>query len=222
MKKLLGIVSILNAAALTVVIALTNADIVPIHYNSAGDADGWASKWTYLILAAIPVFLSWGYSSYRRWARGNEGAEKNKKIEDRTIPAITVLFIALGWILTLVMVSGAQRLDVNIACMLLIALGALMMYISNTLPKLEPNHTYGIRVPWTLNDETVWRRTHRLGAYTGIAGGLCLLAGGVIGMLSASPVGWNIAGTVLGLLLLVVVPVVYSYIIFKRIHASSK
>ncbi|MPN25553.1 hypothetical protein SDC9_172965 [bioreactor metagenome] len=218
MKKLLGIVSIINAAALAVVIALTEADIVPIHFNASGQADSWASKWTYLILAAIPVFLSWGYNSYRRWAHGREETEKNAQIEDRTIPAITVLFIALGWIFTLVMYSGATQLDLNVVCMILIAGGALMMYIGNTLPKLEPNHTYGIRIPWTLRDETVWRRTHRFGAYTSVAGGLCMLAGGVGGILSSNALPGTIAGMAVGISLVALAPIIYAGVIYKRIH----
>ena len=29
------------------------------------------------------------------------------------------------------------------------------------MPHIEPNYTFGVRIPWTLNDSDNWRRTHR-------------------------------------------------------------
>lgn len=40
---------------------------------------------------------------------------------------------------------------------------------------IQPNYFIGILLPWTLEDETNWRKTHRLGGYTWVAGGLLLI-----------------------------------------------
>jgi uncharacterized membrane protein len=41
--------------------------------------------------------------------------------------------------------------------------------------ELRPNWFVGIRTPWTLASDDVWRRTHRLAAVLMVGGGLSLL-----------------------------------------------
>lgn len=53
--------------------------------------------------------------------------------------------------------------------------GILFIITGNYLPKCRQNGTIGIRLPWTLNDAENWHKTHRLGGYTFLIGGLILL-----------------------------------------------
>ena len=43
------------------------------------------------------------------------------------------------------------------------------------LGTIQPNYFIGVRVPWTLEDEDNWRKTHRLASYIWVAGGLLLI-----------------------------------------------
>ncbi|PYO70387.1 MAG: hypothetical protein DMD71_02315, partial [Gemmatimonadetes bacterium] len=68
----------------------------------------------------------------------------------------------------------------------------------------------GIRTPWTLSSDTVWRKTHRTGGFTFvIAGGVMITAAFVSGALV-----WVLLAA--AAVLAVAVPVVQSYVLWRR------
>jgi uncharacterized membrane protein len=76
----------------------------------------------------------------------------------------------------------------------------------------------GIRTPWTLASEEVWIKTHRLGGKLMVAGGLLL-------MISAfAPVPSGLRGTLfaVGIGVMVGVPVVYSYWLWRRERSAAQ
>ena len=65
--------------------------------------------------------------------------------------------------------------------------GLLILLISNSLPRLQPNWWLGVRTPWTLSSEETWRKTHLFAGRSGVAVGIVLLAASWIGPLQAVP-----------------------------------
>jgi uncharacterized membrane protein len=60
LEKFANIIGIAGILVMVLLIALnwgSMPDIVPTHFNAAGKADGWGSKFTLLILPAIAIFL---------------------------------------------------------------------------------------------------------------------------------------------------------------------
>ena len=53
--------------------------------------------------------------------------------------------------------------------------GLLFIGLGNYLPRVRPNFTFGIRTPWTLASEEVWRRTHRASGPVFVAAGIATL-----------------------------------------------
>lgn len=53
--------------------------------------------------------------------------------------------------------------------------GLLFIFIGNLSPKFKPNYFVGIRTPWTLSNEDVWKKTHRFGGKVFVITGLLLL-----------------------------------------------
>jgi len=45
----------------------------------------------------------------------------------------------------------------------MMGVGILFLFIGNILPKVKSNFYMGIKTPWALSSEEVWRKTHRLG-----------------------------------------------------------
>ena len=60
-------------------------------------------------------------------------------------------------------IAGAVGYEVNMPMAATILIGLLYIIIGNVMPKLRFNYVAGIRTPWTLSDERVWDKTHRLG-----------------------------------------------------------
>jgi uncharacterized membrane protein len=85
-----------------------------------------------------------------------------------------VVFLGLiqGWILlqSLQALWDPQRLIGTL-------IGALIVLLSNVLPRVRANWWIGIRTPWTLSSDEVWRRTHLIGGQTGVITGLLIVMG---------------------------------------------
>ncbi|MBS0031879.1 SdpI family protein [Chitinophaga sp. 22321] len=86
----------------------------------------------------------------------------------------------------------------------------------NLMYNVRPNTYMGIRTPWTLKNETVWRKTHRLG-------GVVMFVLGTAGFIATLLVNEQWAHIILLLVLIVstLISTVYSYVIYKKlIHQS--
>lgn len=84
---------------------------------------------------------------------------------------------------------------------------SLCLTIGNYLPKIKQNYTMGIKISWTLDSETNWNKTHRLAGWLWIGGGVLFLGNALIQ-------SWLLPA--IALVLMIVVPMVYSFILFKK------
>jgi uncharacterized membrane protein len=79
------------------------------------------------------------------------------------------------------------------------------------LPRARPNWFFGIRTPWTLTNDRVWTRTHRVGGYAMTAAGLLVVLAAI-----AFPPPWAFF-TFMGLVVPAAVgPIVYSYLTWRK------
>jgi len=98
---------------------------------------------------------------------------------------------------------------------LLIALiGALYAILGNYFQTLKPNYFIGIRTPWTLENEQIWKKTHRLAGRLWIAGGLLTI---IISFLINSNLVLVIFFGIITTII-VLVPIVFSYTEFQKTH----
>ncbi len=97
---------------------------------------------------------------------------KNKR-QNNFVMTISKLAVPLIMILiyVLTIMTGLGR-DVNVTVIIPLFVGLLFIAIGNYLPKTKRNYTMGIKLPWTLNSDENWRRTHRLG-------GICFIIIGI-------------------------------------------
>ena len=89
-----------------------------------------------------------------------------------------------------------------------VMVGVLLIALGNYLPKCKQNYTVGIKLPWTLNSEENWNRTHHLSGY------LFILAGIVMTITAFIP---NAAFLTLPFILIAaIIPMIYSFVLFKK------
>ena len=129
-KYIMLIISLINAAAMAAVIAMSETDIVPTHYNISGTADRYSSKWTFMLAAAIPIAIALIFLIYRRL--NNPNVQSNVKYESKAIAFIMMFFVVLCWIMTIPSLKGAESLGSYVPATVCIILGILMMYVSRT------------------------------------------------------------------------------------------
>jgi uncharacterized membrane protein len=203
MELLLLLISIIPIIV-TVALLSKIPDQVPIHWNLKGEIDGYGSKWLSPIMT-IGFYLLFLGMMFIDPKKGNY--EKFMGLLYK-IRLILTLFFTMVVCLT---ISAAMGEDVRMDRVLLISVPLLFAFIGNTIISIKPNWFIGVRTPWTLENETVWRKTHRL---TGLlwfwAGLLCA----TIGFFVKTDTGFIVLLVVTSVI--IVVPLVYSYLIYRR------
>ena len=124
------------------------------------------------------------------------------------IPVMTVLVMTVTY-------AYALGISVNMGFWALFFLGLLFMVIGNYLPKCRQNWTIGIKVPWTLSDPENWNKTHRMAGPIWMAGGFVMVVGSFFSRHQVVAYGMFAV-----ILLMVMIPAVYSYLYYKK-HRSE-
>ncbi|MGN6210063.1 SdpI family protein [Asticcacaulis sp.] len=127
--------------------------------------------------------------------------------------AAQLAIIAFLTVVHIVVVLKALGVQMDIISILSLGTGFLFLIIGNLLPKTRFNYFMGVRTPWTLSDERVWDRTHRL------AGPLFMLAG-LATILAACllPQSWQINVLLTSTLGAALIACVYSYLVSKTLR----
>ncbi len=85
------------------------------------------------------------------------------------------LAISLGLFgITLLQIASACGHPLGVQRLLPVGIALLVAFFGNVFGKLKPNRYLGIRVPWTMNSEEVWRQTHRAAGYLWMGSGLLM------------------------------------------------
>ena len=175
---------------------------LPMHWNAAGEVDGWGSRW--MVVCLLPLFLlliHWVCVVACFIDPKNKG--QNRKALGLVLwicPAVSLLAGFMSF-------SAALGMGLQIEKLVLIFLGLLFIIIGNYLPKCKQNYTIGIRVMWALDDEENWTATHRFASRLWVGCGVVILLLAFLPWAEASL--WISLGLVL---LASLASVLYSYI----------
>ena len=179
---------------------------VPLHWNVSGEVDRYGSKWELLFIGLFPIFL---YILLLFIPlidpKKRIGAMGNKFY---TIRLITLLFIVVIFAFVIYSVKEESLGNPNYILMII---GAFFVLLGNYFKTIKPNYFVGIRTPWTLENEAVWKKTHKLAGQLWVAGGLLIL---VFCLFLNQETALYVFLTVTGIITLV--PVAYSYLEFRK------
>ena len=99
--------------------------------------------------------------------------------------------------------------QVNVAYFFTPLISGLFIVIGLMLSKVERNYTIGIKTPWTLADDYVWKKTHELGAKLFVIAGL-------IGLLGLLIVDYAFIFMLVPIFVVVIVLFAYSYYVYRK------
>lgn len=141
---------------------------IPTHWNAHGQVNGYGSKWVTLGLFPLATLAMWGVL---RFLPTIDPRRENYAKFQGTYDLVMNLVLTLILLLQGVAIAGA--LGAPIAFRLLpVVIGASFVVLGNAMPRARPNWWFGIRTPWTLSNDRVWERTHRVGGYLFVALGI--------------------------------------------------
>lgn len=165
---------LLAALALTIVagfILVPPGTILPVHWNAAGEADGFLPRELALLVPAGIVALVWLiFLCIDRFAKPAD-REAGAHVTGVALTAITALLLAL----TVATVAIGLGTPVNMVQVVAVAIAVLLLVLGNAIPKSRPSSFAGIRIPTTLHSESNWLATHRLAGRLTLASGVLLL-----------------------------------------------
>ena len=184
---------------------------IPTHWNLAGEIDDYTPKpWgvmimplvalmVFIIMKLIPIVSPKGFRT-----------DQFKGV----INIFTVVLVGFMSGIGLLVLLAATGRDVHINEMTYAGVGLLFIVLGNYMSKVRKNFFIGIRTPWTLASDEVWSRTHRLGGWMFVLIGFFLFINAFVQV----PEAW-LVGSIIAVAL---VPVVYSFVLYRKIEGFEE
>ncbi len=188
-------------------------DKIPSHWNVAGEIDGYSSKtFTLLFYPALTLglYLLMIFLPLLDPLRKNY---EKFKTPYYFIRLVLVVFMALLFFFSIMAGYGYRG---NIQYLMIPAISLMFVSFGFILPKIKKNWFVGIRTPWTLGSDVVWEKTHQFGGKSFMVAGILSLF--TIFLSSELAFGLFIAIILVGSL----IPVLYSYIIYRKLGLFKK
>lgn len=182
-------------------------ETVPGHWNFKGEVDRWVSKEFGAFF--LPVLLIVMYGMFLFLPKIDPKKEKYVQFlkSYKILQNVFLIFFAgLYFIISL----AALGYNIEVGKAIPILIGILFVIIGNYMGKIRSNWFVGIKTPWTLSSENVWNKTNRLGGRLFVIGGIIMAATAFI------PKPSIIYVFTLNIIMVVVVPIVYSYFALKN------
>jgi uncharacterized membrane protein len=126
------------------------------------------------------------------------------------------LFLAYTCLFMIVYISYAIGIQFDLVKVIFILAMIFLVAMGNYYPTLRYNFLFGIRNPWTQSSEEIWKKTHRFAGKVYFWGGL---AGALFGILYKSK--YFPSKLILFSLVLIFLPRIYSYILYRRIKSPE-
>ena len=182
-------------------------DKIPTHWNFKGEIDGYSGKLTGAFLIPVMNIIMYGLFIFMPVL---DPKKENYKLFESTYIYFRYLFHIFFLGMHGLIIAAALGYNVDTGRLVTLAVSLLLMLMGNVMGRLKHNYFVGIKTPWTLADEEVWRKTHRLGAILWTAGGLM----GVIMSLLRQIMVWVFIAVIA---VMTFIPIVYSYLIFSKL-----
>ena len=175
---------------------------MPTHWNAAGEVDGWSSKpFAVFGLPLILLAVQW------LCMLGTCADPKKNNHPEKILHLVLWIIPVLSVVLHVITYAAALGKEVRMEMVMPVLVGLLLAIVGNYLPKCKQNYTIGIKIPWTLNSEENWNRTHRFAGRLWLICGLAIMLSGFFGGF------WVFLPAAL---LMVIAPCVYSYVLYRK------
>ena len=181
---------------------------MPIHFDVHGEPNGYGSRWVYVILPAGLYFLMLLLPKI-------DPRKANYEVFGGSYFKLRVILTLFIGLINVGVIWGVVHNGSSIHKFLPLSIFFLFMLIGNYMGNIRPNYFVGIKVPWTLNSDEVWIRTHKLAGKLWFWGSIL----GIALYFVFKRMDWIFIPL---LIILVLVPIAYSYIIYQKVGDKRK
>ena len=177
---------------------------LPTHWGFSGEVDGWSSK--PFAVFFIPFFM---LIMHLICAFATSMDPKGKGINSKILTLVLWICPVISIVSMASVYMAGMGMDVKVDTIIPLFMGILFLVIGNYLPKCKQNYTIGIKLPWTLNDEENWNKTHR---FAGVVWTICSIVI-IVGSFFNKGAFYT---TFPSLFVMVFAPLIYSYIYYRK------
>jgi len=213
--KVSGNVIMLTCIVLMLVIALvlypSLPEELPRQWGFDGQVNSTWDKFYAVLFAPFVSVLLWVFTYVMpRIDPRRESYEKFSGFYMRFRVALVVFFLGMQ-IITLTQYNNPDA----VIRLIIFAVAAILTLLGNEMGRIRPTWFFGIRTPWTLSDERVWKKTHRVGGRWFVGLGILNMVAAILFLVPVMAIGFffiiSSVAVSLGL-------TVYSYILYRRLN----
>lgn len=181
-------------------------DQVPIHWNAEGEIDNYGDKIMLVIIPMAMPLLTYLIFIFAPIVDPKKRLDsKNKKFQ-----SFKVLFTGLMSALAVFIIYSSYNSANFASSVITIILGVLFIILGNYIKTLKPNYFIGIRTPWTLENENVWRKTHKTASVLWFVGGLFIV---LLSFILPAKLNFTVFITIT--IAISIIPILHSYFIYR-------
>ena len=179
--------------------------ILPMHYDIHGNVDRYGKKSELILLTSILSGI--GYFIFLLIPR----MDPNIDIEKLATKYTAIRFVIAGFItvILLFILQGSTSDTINLKLFFAI-FGLFFAFLGNYFKTIKPNYFIGIRTPWTLENETVWKKTHLISGNIWFVGGILI----AFSYFLPNDINKIVVFSLFGIIILF--PIIYSFLEFKK------
>lgn len=200
---------VIGLSPLTYLLFIWNSlpEQVALHWNFNGDIDRYGSKnelivlslllpvLTYLLLLLIPKI---------------DPKHKINKMGNKLYNLKLIMTIIMSG-LAIFIIYSTKNNSLSSPNYLIMGVGILVTILGNYFKTIKPNYFIGVKTPWTLESESVWKKTHDLAGKIWFIGGIIIF---ILSLFLNKKLNLYIFISLICILALV--PIIYSYLEFKK------
>lgn len=180
---------------------------VPIHFDANGNIDGWSNR-AMAVFGMPAIMLGAHITCLLALCIDPKLAKDEEQAKNRKILALVFwLCPIIGMVVNVCIFMIALGMSINVTKIMFLFTSLVIIVIGNYLPKCKQNYSIGIKVPWTLDNEENWNKTHHMAGKLWMLGGIILIINVFYG---------NMIVMFIVLAVITLLPMVYSYIIYKK------
>ena len=182
-------------------------DQIPMHWDFNGTVS-YNDKYQLFLMCGMAVLFAFMFDLLPKIDPRRKNYQKFSTYYDSFCIFMQVFLLIMTGI---ILVESFRPGTVSVPVIVMLGVGSLFLFIGNIMPKVKSNFYMGIKTPWALSSEEVWRKTHRLGGKCFFLAGLVMLLGAFFS--SRQLIAWIIFACVM---IASIIPGIMSYIWWRQ------
>ena len=181
---------------------------VPTHFDINGTPNGFSPKKNALYPIVFLMLMGLGVYFLMKNIDKIDPKRANQLPEGAFDKIGVLVLMLMSGVSIYIIRSMLQGMTGGFLCVLI---GFFFAALGHLMSDIKPNYFVGLRLPWTLADDENWRKTHLLTGKLWLGGGLLIALASLF--LTTQSAMFLLFGTIA---VVVLIPVVYSYRLFKE------